>query len=145
MNKKFGGFTLIELVVVVGIIGILAAVAVVTYNGYIRATTLKSVENLLHQMALGQTEFISDNGAVYPTGEDVAAPCAATAATTLAIENNLLGGATMVTGKGLDFDFCVSKTGSNYLIEAVGLNGRMSLSSTNVLTAFAEDAPAENP
>ena len=90
MNKKFGGFTLIELVVVVGIIGILAAVAVVTYNGYIRATTLKSVENLLHQMALGQTEFISDNGAVYPTGEDVAAPCAATAATTLAIENNLL-------------------------------------------------------
>ena len=43
---------------VVAILGILAAVAIVSYSGYVEGAKKKSVENVLQQISLGQTGFI---------------------------------------------------------------------------------------
>ena len=59
---KSSGFTLIELLVVVAILGIISAIGIVSYSGYVSATKKKSTENIMRQVALGQTEYYAENG-----------------------------------------------------------------------------------
>ena len=58
-TTKSSGFSLIELLVVVAILGVVAAIGTVSYSGYVSSTERKSAENLMRQVALGQTEFYS--------------------------------------------------------------------------------------
>ena len=91
---KSSGFTLIELLVVVAILGIISAIGIVSYSGYVSATKKKSTENIMRQVALGQTEYYSDYGDYYVTGGGTA--CTPTVATSEKVEKNLLGEAKVI-------------------------------------------------
>ena len=92
---KSSGFTLIELLVVVAILGIISAIGIVSYSGYVSSTKKKSTENIMRQVALGQTEYYSENG-IYYTGSGGGTSCTPTEATSEDVEKNLLGGAKVI-------------------------------------------------
>ena len=89
---KSSGFTLIELLVVVAILGIISAIGIVSYSGYVSSTKKKSTENIMRQVALGQTEYYADNGIYF--GKSGA--CTPTADLSEDVEKNLLGGAKVI-------------------------------------------------
>ena len=105
---------------VVAILGILAAVAIVSYSGYVEGAKKKSVENVQQQISLGQTEFYSDNGYYYKNSSS--SSCNATTATSTAIESNLLGGSDNITPE-LGYEICVANHSSNYQICAKEIGG----------------------
>ena len=125
-NKNLKGFTLTELLVVVAILGILAAVGIVSYNGYVSSAQRKSAENLMQQISLAQSEFLSDNGIYYSVTET---NCDPTTETLTDIYQNLLGSTTAARAqeKAEDsaFAICISQddrgeeaTQTDYLITA---------------------------
>ena len=65
MTTKSSGFSLVELLVVIAIIGVLSAVGTLTYQGYIAGTKKKTAKNAMMQIALGQTEYYSNEGTYY--------------------------------------------------------------------------------
>lgn len=89
-TTKSSGFSLIELLVVVAILGVVAAIGTVSYSGYVSSTERKSAENLMRQVALGQTEFYSENG-IYFSNPGGCGPTTATVAHSKEIETGLLG------------------------------------------------------
>tara|TARA_B100000965_G_scaffold388252_1_gene392599 strand:- start:1179 stop:1652 length:474 start_codon:yes stop_codon:yes gene_type:complete len=109
-KKNLSGFTLIELLVVVAILGILSAVGIVSYNGYVSSAERKTAENLMQQIALAQSEHLSDNGIYYSVTE---ANCEPTTETLSDIYLNLLGSTTAAraTEKAEDsaFVICISQ------------------------------------
>ena len=122
-KKNLSGSPLTELLVVVAILGILSAVGIVSYNGYVSSAERKSAENLMQQIALAQSEHLSDNGVYYSVTE---ANCEPDIATLADIYLNLLGSSTTedrATEKARDsaFVICISQDelgGTQYLITA---------------------------
>ena len=84
-STKSSGFTLIELLVVVAILGIISAIGVTAYSGYVDGAKKKSVENIMQQISLAQSEYKADYDEYVVTG------CGATEDTSLAIEKMLFG------------------------------------------------------
>ena len=101
---KSKGFSLIELLTVVGIIGILAAIGLVSYNSYVWSTKKTSAKNIMQQMSLAQTEYISNNGSYFESTDE----CSITASSTQSTEINddLLESETIEPAK-LGFNMCV--------------------------------------
>ena len=145
MTTRSSGFTLIELLVVVAIIGILSAIGVTSYSGYVNGAKVKTAENILYQVALGQTEFYTDNR-IYKVDSNV--NCPADADTSSEIETTLFGGSRVITetvaggrASKIDFNFCIDDTG-DYKISATAtsassLNCTITLNSNNEIDKTA--------
>ena len=104
---------------VVAILGIIAAIGIVSYSGYVEGAK-KSVDNVLQQISLGQTEFYSDNGYYYKNSSSNS--CPASTSTSTAIETNLLGGSDNITPE-LGYEICIANHSSNYQICAKEIGG----------------------
>lgn len=61
MNNKIGGFTLIEMMIVVSIIAILAAIALPLYTNYVHRGKQAEAKTLLMAIKLEQEQFRAEN------------------------------------------------------------------------------------
>ena len=104
MSTRSSAFTLIELLVVIAIIGIIAAVGTVAYSGYVSSAKKSATENVMQQILLAQTEYLSNVGNYYgATGGS----CSPTPDTSNAIETALFDGGDIITSK-MGYDICVA-------------------------------------
>ena len=84
------GFSLIELLTVVAIVGLLASVGIVSYNSYVWSTKKTSVKNIMQQMSLAQTEYISNTGSYFESSTPDACDTTATKTQSTEIITRLL-------------------------------------------------------
>ena len=114
MSTRSSAFTLIELLVVIAIIGIIAAVGTVAYSGYVSSAKKSATENVMQQILLAQTEYLSNVGNYYgATGGS----CSPTPDTSNAIETALFDGGDIITSK-IGYDLCVAREGAGFIIQA---------------------------
>ena len=101
---------------VIAIIGILSAVGTLTYQGYIAGTKKKTAKNAMMQIALGQTEYYSNEGKYYYTEGD---GCAADSLVddNDGIETDLFSGGDVITYE-MGYTMCVAEVGTSYLVVA---------------------------
>jgi|TARA_B110000238_G_scaffold198311_2_gene242697 prepilin-type N-terminal cleavage/methylation domain-containing protein len=72
LHKKtgffIGGFTLVELLVVVALIGILASIGIPAYNGYVGTVKQKDAQNVLQTIYMKQKSYYNQNFCYYKGG-----------------------------------------------------------------------------
>ena len=123
MTTKSSGFSLIELLVVIAIIGVLSATATVMYSSYSASAKTTSAKNIMQQVSLGQTEYLSSYGTYYYTetggGECTVDVLDGNGATSNNIETNLFQGGDIITAQA-EYDLCIQlpDSGTGYLIKA---------------------------
>ena len=110
MVTRSSGFSLIELLVVVVILGVLGTIGVITYKGYISSTERKSAENLMRQIALGQTEYYSENQEYYTNS--TSSSCSPSVKFSEDIETNVLNNSKII----IDGNVNPKKAHTGYLI-----------------------------
>lgn len=66
VRQRRGGFTLIELMMVVAVIGVLAAIAVVAYGAYARNARTAEVDRIFGAIVGAQERYIQTAGVYYP-------------------------------------------------------------------------------
>ena len=104
VQKK--GFTLVELITVVAILGILSAIGIIGYNGYISSTKKTSAKNIMQQMSLAQTEYFSNEGDYFVSGDTCSLSSVPTSGQSTGINDRLLESKT-ITEK-LGYNMCVT-------------------------------------
>jgi len=102
------GFSLIELLVVVGIIGILAAVGIVSYVGYVASAQKTDAQNTMQAMYMVQEEYKASNAlnTYYTTSSG--SSCNPASSNHSTINSNLFGGREQLDITDPKFIFCIA-------------------------------------
>jgi len=111
------GFTLIEVMIVVAIVAILAAIALPSYNDYIRRGQLPEAFAGMSDLRVKMEQYYQDNRQYGTNGgncADVATPAWAVGTPTL----------TYAGAQFFTFTCAVTNAGQGYTITATGANGR---------------------
>ena len=116
MNKRSlynKGFSLIELLVVVGIIGILAAVGIVSYVGYVAGAQKTDAQNNMQAMYMVQEEYKASNAlnTYYTTSSGNT--CTPNSSNHNNINTNLFGGKEQIDISDPKFVFCIASGSSS--------------------------------
>lgn len=129
-TRRSGGFTLIEILIVVAIVGILAAIAVPSYSSYVTRSQIKTAQGDLVALGLNM-ENVRQRTLKYSS-----APVTTTTAATQALFNGKWQPA-----QGADFEYMITQvTDTAYTVSARGKSAKLStctltLTSKNERTA----------
>jgi len=113
MKKWFGGFSLIEVMVVIAIMGILLAIAVPQYSEYVRKSSLVEANTNLSDWRVRMEQYYQDNrtylsagtcGVAVPTGTFFTYTCAAATTDTYTLQADGKG-----TGKATGFTYTINQ------------------------------------
>ncbi len=123
-DNTLKGFTLVELIIVVGIIAILAAVAIPAYRGYITRAKETSASNVLEQFSILLETYRAENGGFPPTAtysytESATGTDTSTAPTIISVLPDFQPrSSTQDTTEGILFDYSLVITGAGTVAEA---------------------------
>lgn len=113
-RNNIKGFTVLELMVVVGIVGILSAVGIPLYIGYADSSKVVAVKNNLRAIYLQQQEYYRRNAAYYESGSTCTD-------SSTALNTNLFEGQTILVSD--DFYYCTTQTTVDDFIASAVENG----------------------
>ena len=134
----YKGFSLIELLVVVGIIGILAAVGIVSYVGYVSSAQKTDAQNNMQAIYMVQEEYKSSSAtsAYYTTSSS--SSCTPSSSTHSDINTNLFGGKIQIDTSDPNFDFCISQDDSGFkiFVQRPDSSDAMTLDANNAKTGW---------
>lgn len=112
MHKRSGGFTIVELLIVIVVIGILAAITIVAFNGIQNRATATTIKNDLAQIHK-KIELYKAETSNYPVGST---------ATLEATDIRISKASYLTPTDRNQFYYCLGPTGDTYAVGAISKN-----------------------